>query len=62
MASEAQRRAVSKYDTANTRQIKIKLNLKTDADILDKLNSVENRQGYIKDLIRSDIEKSKRPQ
>ena len=60
MASDAQKRAVSRYDAANTRQIKIKLNLKTDADILERLSEVENRQGYIKDLIRQDIEK-KRP-
>ena len=60
MASDAQKRAVSRYDAANTRQIKIKLNLKTDADILERLSEVDNRQGYIKDLIRQDIEK-KRP-
>ena len=44
-----------KYDENNTKQIKLKLNLKTDKDILDKLNSVDNKQGYIKKLIREDI-------
>ena len=34
------------------------LNRKTDADILQKLSEVENKQGYIKDLIRKDIAKS----
>jgi hypothetical protein len=53
--SEAQRRAQEKYDRANTVQIHLKLNTKTDADILDKLDSVPNKQGYIKDLIREDI-------
>jgi hypothetical protein len=33
----------------------LKLNLKTDADILEKLESVGNRQGYIKELIRKDL-------
>lgn len=44
-----------KYDKENTRPIKFKFNLKTDADILAKLDSVDNRQGYIKRLIREDI-------
>lgn len=54
--SEARLRANKKYDDANTRQIKIKLNLKTDADVLHALDSVPNKQGYIKALIRADIE------
>lgn len=53
--SESQKKAVEKYDRENTRQVKFKLNLKTDADILAKLDSVPNKQGYIKDLIRKDI-------
>ena len=48
-----------KYDQKNTQRIYLKFNLKTDADILEKLDSVENKQGYIKDLIRKDIENSK---
>ncbi len=54
-SSEAQRKAVAKYDAANTVQLKFKLNSKTDADILAKLESVGNKQGYIKALIRADI-------
>jgi hypothetical protein len=53
--SAAQRRAVQKYDTANTKQIKLKLNVKTDADILQHLATQENIQGYIKKLIREDM-------
>lgn len=44
-----------KYDKANTVQYKLKLNKKWDREIIEKLNSVENRQGYIKDLIKADI-------
>jgi hypothetical protein len=43
-----------KYDEQNTVQIKLKLNTKTDKDILDKLATV-NKQGYIKQLIRADL-------
>lgn len=53
-ASKAQLRAQAKYDKDNTVQVKIKLNKKTDSDILDILNSVSNKQGYIKELIRID--------
>lgn len=45
----------SRYDAANTVQVTLKLNIKTDADILQKLASVPNKQGYIKALIRQDI-------
>lgn len=49
------------YDRENTRRINLKLNLKTDADIIQKLESVENIQGYLKQLIREDIEKEENP-
>ena len=55
--TEAQKRAQAKYEQANTRKITFKFNLKTDADILEKLDQVDNRQGYIRDLIRADIAK-----
>ena len=55
MATEAQKRASAKYEANHTRQIKLKLNLETDKDILNRLDSVDNKQGYIKDLIRKNI-------
>lgn len=42
------------YNKENVKQVKLALNLKTDADIIRKLGSVANMQGYIKDLIRRD--------
>lgn len=54
--TDAKRKAIKKYDAKSTRQIHLKLNLKTDKDILDKLDSVESIQGYIKELIRLDME------
>lgn len=47
----------AKYDAANTTQFKMKLNLKTDADIIEWLNKQGNKQGAIKALIRSEISK-----
>lgn len=55
--SEAQKRAGAKYDAENTKQIILKLNKKTDADIIAKLETAGNKQGYIKSLIRDDIER-----
>lgn len=56
MSTDAQKKAVIKYDAANTRQIHLKLNIKTDADILQRFEEKGNVQGYIKDLVRADIE------
>ena len=44
-----------KYDKENTKRVFIKLNKNTDKDILDYLESVQNKQGYIKDIIRKDM-------
>ena len=56
-ASEAQKKASIKYDKANTIQKLIKLNKRTDADILNWISG-KNFQGYVKDLIREDIKKA----
>ena len=53
--SAAQARAKEKYDKANTKGVYIKLNKKTDADILRHLGACENVQGYLKQLIREDM-------
>lgn len=53
MAYEAQR----KYDKANTILVSVKLNIKTDADILEVLNACDNKQGFIKQCIRNNIDK-----
>ena len=48
-----------KYDRANTTRVSIKLNNKTDEDIIQYLASLENKQGYIKELIREDMKKQR---
>lgn len=57
MATEAQIKAQKKYDAENTRQVHLKLNRRTDSDVLEKLDNVPSKQGYIKDLIRADLAK-----
>ena len=58
MATDALKRAIKKYDEANTTQVHLKFNNKTDSDILAHLETVENVQGYIKKLVREDMEKA----
>lgn len=57
MTTEAQKRATAKYDRENCIRLSLKLNKETDADVLKRLQEVESKQGYIKRLIREDIEK-----
>ena len=48
-------KAQLKYDKEHTVQFKLKYNKKSDADIIDFLKSLPNKQGYIRNLIRNDI-------
>ena len=40
------------YDRDNTKGLYIKLNKKTDADIIEALSECDNKQGLIKTLLR----------
>ena len=53
--SPAQLKALKKYQAKMIVQIKIALHRTIDADILEVLDSMPNKTGYIKDLIRKDI-------
>lgn len=44
-----------RYSIKNVVQVKLSLVRTTDADIIEKLDQVGNKQGYIKDLIRKNI-------
>lgn len=55
--SEAQIRATRKYQAANVVQVILKLNRGTDADILQKLDEVKSKQGYIKEAVRAYMQK-----
>ena len=52
--------ATAQYDRDNTRRINLKLNNKTDADIIQRLEAMkdgEGIQGYLKRLIREDMKR-----
>lgn len=56
--SDAQKKAVAKYNKSKTTQFNMTLNNQYDADILKRLQEVPNKQGYVKDLIRKDIKEN----
>jgi len=56
MATEARLRANARYAKTNMKQIKLTLNRNTDADILARLEECPNVAGYLKALVRADIE------
>lgn len=56
---EYQLKASAKYAAAHTRRINLAFYDTTDLDILAKLSTVGNTQGYIKALIRADLEREK---
>lgn len=58
MATEAQLKAGYKYDMKNTKQVHLKFNRRTDEDVLARLDEVPSKQGYIKRLIREDLERA----
>lgn len=43
------------WDKENTVGVKLKLNKRSDGDIIERLQMEPNKQGYIKALIRADI-------
>lgn len=58
MATEAQKRATAKYVKANVKQVAVKF-APPDYDLLEWLEKQPTKAGYIKRLIREDMEQSK---
>lgn len=57
MNKESER--TKRYQDKAIRRFSVKVNRFTEPDILEKLEEQESFQGYIKRLIREDIEKNK---
>lgn len=56
---ECNKRAREKYAKEKTTSIAIRFMHNTEADLLEYLNSMPNKAGYIKSLIRADMENQK---
>lgn len=57
MTSEAQKKALEKYK-AKVKRFTVDFP-PSDSELWEQLNRQPNKQGYIKDLIRADMEKQK---
>ena len=55
--NEKSKQRTIRFQKQNLKQIAFMLNKSTEADLLAWLESQENRQGYIKSLIRADMAK-----
>ena len=55
MTSKAQIEAVNKFNKEKTKVVPVRLNKQTDADIIEHLETVGSKMGYIKRLIREDM-------
>lgn len=60
MVSEAKIRANNKSNKINTTTVCVRLSYNTDADIIQKLDEVDSKMGYIKELIRKDLQTKKK--
>ena len=58
MNNNSRSKASSKYNREKTISFTIRLNKKTDADIITALESVTNRNALMKKLLRQEISKS----
>ncbi len=59
-SSEARLRANNKYAKKNVSQICLKYVTKNNKEILEKLNSVPSKAGYVRQLILQDLEREKK--
>lgn len=57
MLTDAQKRAKSKYERQHVKQVKLVM-YPTEKDLIEWLEQQPNKQGYIKELIRKDMEAS----
>lgn len=58
MATQAQIDASNKFNRENTLCVLLRLNFSTDRDVIQKLESVPSKMGYIKELIRKDMKEN----
>lgn len=59
-ASAAHLRANNKYEKAHIRQILLKFHKTYDAAIIEKLDSLDSKNNYVRQLILKDLEREKK--
>lgn len=58
MPTEAQKRADRKYKAEKTQQVIVRF-YPTERDLVEHMDRQDNKQGYIKSLIRADIDRQR---
>lgn len=59
-ATNRQKAYIQEYNAENYRRISFKLHKTIDAEILEHLEKQPNKNAYLKELIRQDMEKGSR--
>ncbi len=57
--SEKKIQYINKYNKESYQQIMLHINKRTEADMIAHLNAQKSKNGYIKDLIRNDMNRAK---
>lgn len=52
-------KASAKYIKTNVKRIVLNLNINTDQHMIEYMESIENKQGYLKSLIKKDMEENR---
>lgn len=58
ITSESQVKAQARYDRQNTVRFSLKLNIRTDQDVIQWMRKQKSTQGSIKQLIRDEISRA----
>lgn len=58
-SENSKKSARERYDEVNTQRVSLKLNKKTDSEILEWLDTKDNKQGAIKNAIMDVIKREK---
>lgn len=56
-ATNKQKAYQVEFQKNNTTRIRFQLNNEYDADIIEFMNTLPNKNGYLKDLVREDMKK-----
>lgn len=56
--SNAQSKATTKYQKEHTKAFVFRCNIEGDADLIEHLAKVDNVAGYLKDLVRKDMQRN----
>lgn len=48
---------INEYEKENVKKVLVRFNKNTESDLIDFLETKDNKQGYIKQLIRDDMAK-----